>query len=156
MIAMKLIEDSRQKPDKHVMKNQWWQENGVSVLRCKIPFGDYCLPPRLSIDTKADMAEIAQNIGGSTAEHNRFREECKLAKEFGCKLIILIENTEGITCIEDVAAWKNPRRFTSPKAIDGQRLSKAMATMERRYGCEFWFCEPEEAGRVIKELLEDW
>ena len=153
---MKLIEDSRQKPDKHVMKNQWWQENGVSVLRCKIPFGDYCLPPRISIDTKADMAEIAQNIGGSTAEHNRFREECKLAKEFGCKLIILIENTEGITCIEDVASWKNPRRFESPKAIDGVRLSKAMATMQQRYGCEFWFCEPEEAGRVIKELLEDW
>ena len=124
------------------------------MLRCKIPFGDYCLPPRVSVDTKADMAEIAQNIGGSTDEHARFREECKLAQDWGCRLIILVENTDGITCIEDVAAWDNPRRFTSPKAIDGVRLSKAMMTMQRRYGCEFWFCPPEEAARTVKEILE--
>jgi len=100
------------------------------------------------------MAEIAQNIGGSTAEHNRFREECKLAQEYGCKLVFLIENEEGIRSIEDVGAWKNPRRFVSPKAIDGVRLSKAMATMQERYGCEFRFCSPEDAGRIIVEILE--
>ena len=151
---MKFIEDTRQKPEKHLAKNDWWREHGDSVLRCKIPFGDYCLPPKISVDTKADMAEIATNIGGSTAEHNRFREECKLAREYGCKLIFLIENDEGIRSIEDVGAWKNPRRFESPKAIDGSRLSKAMATMQERYGCEFRFCAPEDAGRIIVEILE--
>ncbi len=124
------------------------------MLRCKIPFGDYCLPPRIAVDTKADMEEIARNIGGSTEEHSRFREECKLAREFGCRLIILVENTEGISSIADVAAWKNPRRGVSPNTIDGPNLSRAMATIEKRYGCEFQFCNPEETGKIIREILE--
>ena len=152
---MNLIEDSRQKPGKHAHKNEWWREHGVRVLRCKISFGDYCLSPAIAVDTKAGVEEIAGNIGGNTAEHHRFREEFKLAREYGCKLVFLIENTEGITCIEDVEAWENPRRQSSPKAIDGPRLSRTMATIEERYGCQFRFCESRDSGRVIQEILEE-
>lgn len=151
---MYIIEDTRQKEDKHKIKNNWWAENGVGVTRCRLPFGDYCLPPALSIDTKADMNEIVSNMCGSTQEHVRFREECKAAQAHGCKLIFLIENEEGITCIDDVFKWQNPRRFVSGKAVDGTRLAKTMLTMQGRYGCEFMFCHPNDSARIIADLLQ--
>lgn len=148
---MHFIEDSRQKLDKHALKHDAWALMGDKVLRCKLAFGDYALPPKVAVDTKEDMSEIAQNIGN---EHVRFREECKLAKEYGCHLYFLIENREGVSSLEDVRRWYNPRLDVSPGAIDGPRLEKAMRTMQERYGCTFLFCQPEEAAQRVKDLLE--
>lgn len=145
-----LIEDSRQQREKHEEKHAVWQQMGVRLRRCKIPYGDYCLPPKVSVDTKADMAEIAQNIG---AEHKRFVAECKAAKEDGCQLYVLIENTEGIRDLDDVPRWVNPRTELSPNCIQGPRLAKAMRTIQERYGCVFMFCRPEEAAEIIVDLL---
>lgn len=150
---MHLIEDTRNQIGKHEIKHQAFDAAGDSVLRCKIPFGDYCLPPRIAVDTKADMAEIAQNIGGTASEHARFREELKLAREFGCQLFILVENEDGIEDLEQVAYWTNPRLAYSDRAINGPQLMKAMKTMQERYGVTFLFCRPAEAAAVIKDLL---
>jgi len=153
---MWIIEDSLQqiKPvDKHSIKHAFWEQNKDTVFRTRLPAGDYALPPKVSVDTKSDMDEIASNIGGSAAEHKRFKNELILARDMGTKLYILIENDLGITNTSEVANWKNPRRFISPKAIDGQRLSRAMKTMEERYGCTFVFCSPEDAAKRINELL---
>ena len=150
---MYLIEDTRNQIGKHEIKHAAFDAAGDSVLRCKIPFGDYCLPPRVAVDTKADMAEIAQNIGGTASEHARFREELKLAREFGCQLFILVENEDGIEDLEQVAYWTNPRLAYSDRAINGPQLMKAMKTMQERYGVVFLFCRPAEAAAVIKDLL---
>ena len=151
---MYIIEDTAQKKGKHELKNQWWAENGISISRCHLPFGDYCLPPKVAIDTKADMSEIAGNMCGTTKEHIRFREECKKAQAHGCTLVFLIENEDGISSIDDVERWLNPRRFVSEKAVTGERLAKTMRTMSDRYGCRFMFCSPEESAQKIKEILE--
>lgn len=148
-----IIEDSRQQKGKHELKHKRWAEINTPLIRCKIPVGDYCLPPTVSVDTKADMAEIAQNIGGGKDEHQRFIRELKLAQAIGCKLFVLIENEDGIQTIEDVQRWRNPRTEYSPDCIQGPRLSKAMRTIEGRYGCVFLFCRPEEAAEKIVELL---
>lgn len=150
---MKFIEDSRQQIGKHEEKHSYWNACGDKILRCKLPFGDYALPPAVAIDTKENMNEIANNIGGTASEHKRFREELKLAQEYGCKLYVLVENTDGISSIEDVPFWENPRRAYSEKAIDGFRLYKAMKTMQARYGATFMFCSPSEAAGIIKTLL---
>ena len=150
---MHIIEDSRQQAGKHDIKHQSFEAAGDSVLRCKLPFGDYALPPRIAVDTKADIQEIAQNIGGTAAEHNRFREELKLAREYGCQLIILVENEDGIEELTQVQYWDNPRRAFSERAIQGPQLMKAMQTMQERYGVIFMFCRPAEAAGTIKELL---
>ena len=92
-----IIEDTRQKPGKHDLKQQYFQSHGVKVIRSKLPFGDYALPPSVSIDTKQDMEEIAMNICGK--EHRRFISECKAAKAAGCQLVILVENMNGIVPI---------------------------------------------------------
>lgn len=148
---MHLIEDSRQQAGKHEVKHSHFEEMGVRLIRCKLPFGDYSTIPRISIDTKANMAEIAQNIG---SDHKRFKNECIAAKDAGCQLIILVENTDGIQKVEDVHKWVNPDIVYRPKAITGERLQKAMQTMSERYGVKFEFCNPEQTAKRIIELLE--
>ena len=151
---MYLQEDTRQQAGKHELKHSAWEAHGVHVVRCALPVGDYALFPPVSVDTKNSMAEIAQNIGGSEAEHKRFRNELILAQENGCHLYVLVENDEGIRTVEDVRSWVNPRLIYSPKAITGERLAKAMLTMQERYGVTFLFCAPEKAAATICYLLE--
>ena len=40
-----------------------------------------------------------------------------------------------------------------PDAMRGVTLMKACMTMERKYGCRFEFCKPEDAGARIMEIL---
>ena len=147
---MTIIEDTRQKSGMHELKHQHFEEMGVELVRNMLPFGDYALPPTISIDTKADMAEIASNIG---SDHQRFKRECVAAKEAGCQLIILVENDDGISSVDDVHTWINPEVIYRPRAITGERLEKAMKTMNERYGVRFEFCRPEESAGKILELL---
>ena len=151
---MWLIEDTRQQAGKHETKHRAWADHGDNLVRCALPVGDYALPPRVAIDTKASMQEIAQNIGGSSEEHGRFRRELQRAQDIGCHLYILVENDEGIRSVDEVATWVNPRLIDSPKAITGDRLAKAMQTMQERYGVTFLFCHPERAAATIHYLLE--
>ena len=65
-----------------------------------------------------------------------------------------MENDEGIRSVDEVATWVNPRLIDSPKAITGDRLVKAMQTMQERYGVTFLFCHPERAAAMIHYLLE--
>ena len=150
---MVLIEDSRQQNNKHELKHSFFNTHNVPFYRCKLAVGDYALPPERAVDTKASMQEIAQNIGGTREEHERFRNELKLAQALGTQLYILIENEDGIRSISDVPRWRNPRTEYSVRAIQGPQLAKAMATMQERYGCTFLFCRPEEAGEYITRIL---
>lgn len=147
---MVIVEDTRQKSGMHELKHQHFEEMGVELVRNMLPFGDYALPPSISVDTKADMAEIASNIG---SDHQRFKRECIAAKNAGCQLIILVENTDGIRSVDEVHRWINPDVIYRPRAITGERLEKAMKTMNARYGVRFEFCEPEESAEKIMELL---
>lgn len=147
---MTIIEDTRQKNGMHELKHQRFNEMGVELVRNMLPFGDYALPPSISVDTKADMAEIASNIG---TDHQRFKRECIAAKEAGCQLIILVENTDGIRSVDEVHTWINPDVIYRPRAITGERLEKAMKTMHERYGVRFEFCSPEQSAEKIMGLL---
>lgn len=149
---MRLIEDSRQKKDQHEIKHSHFSDMGVQLIRCKLPFGDYAHVPKITVDTKANMAEIASNIG---SDHQRFKRECIAARDAGCQLIILVENLDGITCVMDVHKWVNPDIIYRPRAITGERLQKAMLTMSERYGVRFEFCTPEQSAHRIMELLGD-
>lgn len=149
---MVLIEDTRQKTDKHTIKHESFEKMGDKLVRCKLPFGDYIISPLASVDTKENIAEIAQNIGN---DHERFKRECILAKESGCQLYVLVENEEGITSIDGVRYWVNPRLCYEPRAITGERLEKAMRTMSERYGVKFRFCHPRDSAEMIKKLLEE-
>lgn len=150
---MWIIEDTRQQSEKHEIKHKWFDENDVDLIRCKLPFGDYAIPPKVAVDTKKGLEEIANNICGAKSEHQRFKRECVLARDAGCKLIFLIENDLGINDINQVHLWKNPRAKYNPRVVQGDRLEKAMKTMSERYGCEFLFCAYSETAEKIIEIL---
>ena len=149
---MIIQEDTRQQAGKHELKHQWFEANGVELVRCKLPFGDYAPVPPVAVDTKKGLDEIAANICGK--EHTRFINECKAAKAAGCQLIILVENDVDISDLSQVHTWVNPRAIYSTKCVQGPRLQKAMETIQDRYGTKFLFCRPEETGEIIKGIIE--
>ena len=151
---MIIQEDTRQKTDKHNLKHKWFESSGVKVVRSKLPFGDYAPVPPVSIDTKENMDEIANNICGK--EHKRFINECKAARDAGCQLFILVENTVGVSDITQVHKWVNPRVIYSPNCVQGPRLQKAMETISERYGTIFLFCTPEQSGEIITGILSNY
>jgi hypothetical protein len=148
-----IIEDTGQKKGQHATKNEWFSTMHIPVIRNKLPFGDYALPPKVAVDTKKDMDEIAKNICGPKTEHIRFKNECINARDAGCKLYFLIENILGIKSIDEVHTWVNPRCITNPNCVQGPRLEKAMKTMQERYDCTFLFCDPAESAEIIIRLL---
>ena len=147
---MWIIEDSRQQAGKHQTKNDWWQQNGDQVLRSKLPVGDYSLPPKVAVDTKQDIKEIANNMCGNAKEKRRFREECKLARDIGCKLVFIIEDPhfESIDSLYGKKIW-----MMSKRTIPGDQLATAMHTMSNRYGIQFIFCDPSETAELINKIL---
>lgn len=149
---MTLIEDTRQQKDKHLIKHEYFADNDIKVVRSKLPVGDYANMKNMSVivDTKKDIQEI---IGNVTKGHKRFVAECDLATDNDIKLIILIENKDGICCIDDLESWYNYRLKWSPQATTGQRLKKILQGIEMRHGVKFEFCRPEDAGSKIIELL---
>ena len=143
---MVIIEDTRQQAGKHENLTE------LETLRCKLPFGDYALPPKIAVDTKASLHEITQNLCGSQKERSRFIRECKLAKECGAVLVFLIET----------GAYKTPADLIgqdilllSGKRVPGVQLYRAMVIVSERYGCRFEFCPRAETGRRILEILSD-
>lgn len=154
-MRISIIEDTRNRIGSHVAKNEYWNVTGVNVLRSKLAVGDYCLPPRISVDSKASVQELAMDID---QEHDRFRRELIAARDMGTKLVILVENRDGIKDIGDLAAWVESehefrRRKHAKRRLCGKRLAKACLTMQDRYGCSFLFCTPEEAGARVLEIL---
>ncbi len=188
-----IVEDVGNKENKHILKHQWFNCHEIDTLRAPLPVGDYILYTEavadvirrktkrrvalkkmdflgsygVAVDTKRDMQEIIGNICGK--QHDRFRDECILAQNNGIKLYVLVENEDGVTSIDDVSLWKNPRakiqRWVTtstgqkrkvlkyPDATRGETLAKAMRTMQEKYGVVFKFTTPERAGEEILRLL---
>lgn len=192
-MAVIVIEDKGQQEKKHGLKHLWFENHGIYWERYPLPCGDYILgtekviniisrkqkrglePKKMdflgtytaTVDTKKDLQEIITNICGE--QHDRFRDECILAQNNGIKLIVLIENDDGVKSIDDLDSWSNPRARVKkwittpsgtlmkvlkyPRATHGITLAKAMRTMEEKYGVQFLFCTPDEAGKRVIELL---
>ena len=160
--------DTRQKKKHHERKEAYFQSQGYRLVSAKCLVGDYQIPNRtnISVDTKASIGELYSNL---IQDHERFKAECQLAQDCGIKLVILVENDQDIRSIEAVKHWKNPRMFAyykkrraylhrglappKPPASNVQ-LVKIMWSMQKKYGVEFQFCSPEEAGRRVLEILE--
>ena len=145
-----------------------FDELGVKHFRSKVYVGDYqnLDNPRIVVDRKKDLQELCGNVA---QQHERFRNELLRAREAGIKVIILCEHGEDIRDLEDVYFWKNPRKnkvtwrtvngkkvkkVISEKAIDGEQLYKILYTIQCKYDVQFVFCQKNETGKKIKELLE--
>ncbi len=155
---MVIIEDTRNQNGKHKAVNEYFEAQGIKVVRSKMLVGDYQIANdgRVAIDTKKDVLELFSNLG---KDHARFRHECELAKAADIQLIILIEEElpEG-----RLDKWVSPvhkhsnafHKAGEPKSkANPAAMRKAMITMTKKYGVLFRFCGKEETGSKIIELL---
>ena len=159
-----ILIDTREKPRAITRIIEEFEKRSIRYDSSKLYVGDYMSldNPRLIIDRKQNLTELCSNV---TGDHERFRNELIRAQESGIKLIMLVEHGKGITCLTDVIWWANPRRFKrvrskeskwitiETKATTGETLYNILTTMEKKYGCEFQFCEKSETGRRIIEIL---
>lgn len=132
-----------------------FDRQGVEYFVSKLPQADYMSldNPKLLIDRKQNLLEICQNV---VQDHKRFSAELIRAKKYGQHIVVLIEHGGGITCLQDVINWKNPRLKQSPMAVSGERLFKILSTMQNNkemYSVDFRFCSKSETGKKIIEIL---
>lgn len=159
--------DSREKSRaiKKIIKT--FDEKGVKHPVSKLMVGDYMNydNPRLVVDRKQNLTEVCCNV---CQDHERFRRELVKANENGIKIIFLVEHGKDIDTLEDVIWWENPRgtkrqrnketgkwETVKTKAMTGRTLYKVLCTIQRKYECEFLFCEKNDTGKKIIELLDE-
>ena len=150
-MALIIVEDTRNKPDKNAHIKRQLEGMGYKVVRNKLLVGDYSWPTdqHICVDTKFGLQEVASNL---TQDHERFKRECILAKDCGIQLVVLVQEP-GIKILSDVCGWYNWRRKKNPKAVSGKQLYKIMETMTERYGVSWVFCTRNTVGKRIVELL---
>lgn len=127
---------------------------GATFAHSKLFCGDYVSldNARHVVDRKKDLQELCGNV---CQQHERFKAELVRAQEMGIRITILCEHGGGVHTLEDVYFWQNPRRRTSPEAMNGDRLYKVLKTMSERYDVDFQFCDKRQTGRRIVEILSD-
>ena len=161
---MTIVIDSREKQKAITKIIAEFDRQGIKHISSKLWVGDYMSldNPRVIVDRKQNLTEVCSNV---CQDHERFRRELILAKENGIQLIILCEHGKDIQSLEDVIFWKNPRSEKRKKidgkwqtvqtnAMKGDVLYKILTTLEEKYGVHFEFCDKDETGKRIVELLE--
>lgn len=156
--------DSREKAKAIQKIIEEFDRQGIKHPVSKLMVGDYMNydNPRVIVDRKQNLTEVCSNV---CQDHDRFRSELVLAKENGIQLIILCEHGKDINSLEDVIFWKNPRSEKRKKidgkwqtvhtnAMKGDVLYKILTTLQEKYGVRFEFCDKDETGKRIVELLE--
>ena len=149
---MVIIEDTRQKADKHLLKHASFDKDGDIIFRSRLLIGDYALPPKVAVDTKEDITEIAYNMCGSANEKKRFSNNCYTARLCDSKLVYLVEDSRFCN-INDLIG--HTFRLHNGLYIPGEQLAKAMYITMSRYGVEFRFCDKKDTANIIKEILKD-
>ncbi|MBO5372139.1 MAG: ERCC4 domain-containing protein [Lachnospiraceae bacterium] len=151
---MQIQIDSREKAKAIKKILSEFDNQKIQYYVSKLYVGDYMNldNPRVVVDRKQNLTEVCANV---CQDHERFRAELIRAQEASIKVYVLVEHGKDISCMEDVIWWQNPRLKKSPKAITGERLYKILQTLERKYKCKFLFCNKDQTGRMIVEILSD-
>jgi len=156
--------DSREKARAIKKITETFTQNNVDFYVSKLFVGDYMSldNPRLVIDRKQNLSELCSNV---CQQHDRFRREIVRALENGIHIVFLCEHGSGISCLEDVIFWENPRgkkrsktsdgwKEIRTKATTGETLYKILNTISAKYDVDFVFCDKESTGNMIIEILK--
>lgn len=140
-----IVCDTREKKNHHVLN--YFKEHDIDYVRVKVDTGDYMDSNNMSIsiDRKQNLEELSGNM--CSPDSSRFWREVRRSKDEGIKLIVLIEDGK-IACINEVKKWRS--KYTK---VTGKWLYSEMVRCHIAYGVEFLFCDKEETGAKIIELL---
>lgn len=132
-----------------------FDQAGIKYVVSKLYVGDYqnMDNPKTVVDRKQNLSEICYNIASVKRERERFEKELEKAAEIGIKIIVLIEHGRGIHSIDDVSKWINPMKARYKSAASGTYLAKRMHELEDKYDVKFEFCDKDDTGKKILELL---
>lgn len=159
-----IIQDTREKIGANDIIENYFKDNGVKILRSKLPYGDYALLGNweLIIDTKESFLECENCL---TKDHVRFRNEIIGANEHNIYLIILIEEKYNYISLEEfkehyqIPKWKsttNKHKRGQPMAqFNVETIVKAMETMQQKYEVLFLFTTPEDCPKKMLDILVD-
>lgn len=152
-----IIVDSREKPKAIERTLKYFDANGIEYETSKLLFGDYMdyNNPRLVIDRKQNIAELAKNC---TRGHERFRRELERVKKTGSVLVILVEQNRykdrgewvEVKTIEDLIRWSSPHTI-----VRGEKVYRVLASWVHKYPIRIEFCDKRSTGRKITEILYD-
>lgn len=142
---MTLIEDVRQKSDKHNNIHRYCQDNNIEIVPMVLNVGDYMFPNgKVSVDTKQSLLELANDL-----YHDKlaFNKKYKKSLHDGIKLAVLVE--EEINSLSDLVKWRSKH-----SKITGRYLLEMIETVKRSFGVEFYFCNKENTGENIIRILK--
>jgi hypothetical protein len=137
--------DSREQGNELVL--EYFDKVGQKYFVSKVAGGDYInfKAPKVSIDLKASLLELANNL---TKDHERFKREIAVVQnDMKCDFVVLIR--EPLNSLEAVKNWSSSRT-----KLKGEQLYKIMQTMASRYQILWRFCSREDAGKKIIDILE--
>lgn len=148
-----VVSDTREKKNQHVLK--YFEKHNINYVIKKLDYGDYQEEsnPRLSIDRKQNIAELAKNC---TADHERFRRELERVKKAGATLVLLVEqnrykdrtNWIHVKEIADLLLWSSPHT-----KVRGERVFRILSSWMYRYPLRVEFCDKRSTGRRIAEII---
>lgn len=129
-----------------------FNKENVKYFRSKLFIGDYMRMdnPFLVVDRKQNLLEVCNNV---CQDHKRFIAELKRAKKYEIHIVFLVEHGENIGKLEDVREWVNPRLEKSPLALSGEQLYKKLSIISNTFDTEFVFCNKQDTGHRIIEIL---
>lgn len=167
----------KEKAIKEILKT--FDNAEIKYISSKMYVGDYqnLQNGTVAVDRKQNLSEVCSNV---CQQHERFKAELLRAQEAGIKLFILVEHGNDIKTLEDVKNWINPRlkiwekdcekilkeaKMKNPEAdiktiklpkppMNGEKLYKIMKTQEEKYGITYLFCNKEETGKKIIDILQ--
>lgn len=152
-----ILTDTRQQKEKHIIKA--FDNNDVLHIQTKLSSADYMALRHNAergfykdyttlIDTKKDLLELCGNLCNAS-EHARVVREVELAQSLGCKNFIFLIGEKNIHNPEDIKKWSNKNT-----RVKGETLFKIIQTFKEHHNCRFIFCNKNEMGDLIIQLLD--
>ena len=152
-----LMIDSREKPRAIGKILDYFVRSGIDYEITKLYIGDYMLyeNPRLVIDRKQNIAELAKNC---TSDHERFRRELERTRKAGARLVVLVEQNRykdrdewvEVDSIEDLLRWSSPHTM-----VRGEKVFRVLSSWRAKYPISVVFCDKRSTGRKIEEILRE-
>lgn len=142
--------DSNQKAGKHNNKEMYFIEQGYNIIRKRLKVGDYMLnlTDKISIDTKQDLNEVCCNLFNKE-DNKRFIRECIRAKANHIKLVILVEEEVDKYNLPDITISNHKHKLK----VKGNTIKEKMLYFEKMYGVRFMFCDKNNAGAHLIDIL---
>lgn len=146
--SMIVLVDTREKRNKHI--TDYFDKNNVSYRRCKLDYGDYSflLPAAVTggsdiyfhrdcvIERKGSLEELSGNL---TQSRERFEREMLRARNDGCKICLMTEDSRGYNAIftHEYKTEMSPKSYMASLLAWQSRFDLGIQFVDKAYSGYF-------------------